>query len=51
MLSMAVVPVSNFENLRRLRKSSVNGAGRHLRYVETNDVLATSFSAMHVGKF
>ena len=31
MLSMAVVPASKFKNLRCLRKSSVNGAGRHLR--------------------
>ena len=31
MLSMAIVPALELENLRRLRKSSVNGAGCHLR--------------------
>ena len=50
MLSMAVVPASKFKNLRRLRKSSVGLDAIYVN-VETNDVLATSFGAMHVGKF
>ena len=52
MLSMAVVPAYNFENFT-LFAQVVREWGRtpFNVHVENNDVLATSFGAMHPGSF